>query len=72
LNQVEKLIVNNSNTINKTNNHISLQIIEAQNKPRHLPEIHILAWERHKYVAGLDQLLGYNPPLVTTLAAMQI
>jgi hypothetical protein len=52
--------------------HISLQIIEAQNKPRHLPEIHILAWDRHKYVAGLNQLLGYNPPLVTTLAAMQI
>jgi hypothetical protein len=37
-------MVNNSTNINKMNNHFSPQIF--------------LAWDRHKDVAGLNQLIG--------------
>jgi hypothetical protein len=27
-------------------------------------DIHIMDWDRHKHVAGLNQLMGYQPPLL--------
>jgi len=30
--------------------------------PQHMTlEIQVLAWDRHKYVRGLNQLMGYQP-----------
>jgi hypothetical protein len=49
-------MVNNSTKIKKkktTNNHLSPQATE---RPRHVVmEIHVLVWDRHKYVAGLNR-----------------
>ena len=55
-------MVNNSTNINKANNHLSLQIID-HNKLR--PEYYAVenpghGWDRHKNVAGLSQLMGYQ------------
>ena len=53
------MMVNNSININKMNNHPSLQTID----PQHMAlEIQVLAWDRCKNVAGLNQLLG--PPVI--------
>ena len=29
-------------------------------RPRHMMEIQVLAWDRHKHVAGLNQLMGFQ------------
>jgi hypothetical protein len=52
------VIVNNSTKINKTNNHLSPQIIEktATYEAGNL----ILAWDMHTNVAGLSQLMVLN------------
>jgi hypothetical protein len=49
--QKESLMVNNSTNINKTNNHLSPQIIEHM-----VFEILILAWHKHKNVATTSHL----------------
>ena len=49
--KVETVMVNNSTNINKTNNHLSPQIIEHM-----VFEILILAWHRHKNVATTSHL----------------
>ena len=41
-------MVNNSININKTNNYLSPQLTEKKN----------LAWDRHKNMAELNQLMG--------------
>jgi hypothetical protein len=52
-------MVNNSTNINKTNYHLSPETIEQEKEPRHMAlEIHILAWNRHKHVVGLNRLMG--------------
>ena len=47
-------MVNNSTNINKTNNNFSVQIIEHKKGP----QLIILALNRHKNEAGLNQLMG--------------
>ena len=54
-------MVNNSININKTNNLISPSHW-TQKRPQNLTlEIQVLAWDRHKYVAGLNRLMGFQP-----------
>ena len=50
---------NHSLNIIKTNDTFSLQTILTQKRPRHTAlKIQILAWDRHKYVAVLNQLIA--------------
>jgi hypothetical protein len=55
------MVVNNSTKINKTNNHLSPSLTEQTKKgPQHMTvEIQVLAWDRHKNVAGLNQLMKF-------------
>ena len=48
-------MVNNSNNINKTNNHHSLNT----NRPH--VKIHVLSWDRHKNVVELNRLMRSQP-----------
>ena len=57
-------MANNSTNINKTNNHLSLQ---PHWTPRHMTlHIHVLVWDRHRHVAGLNRLTESNLPLLIT------
>jgi hypothetical protein len=50
-----------STNINKQNNHISFKIIKYKKIPQNLAlEIHFLAWDRHKYVAGSNRLTSFD------------
>ena len=52
-------MVINSTNINKTNNQLSFELTELKKRPQQMKlEIQVLAWDRHKYVAGLNQLMG--------------
>lgn len=54
-------MVNNTQNINKANNHLSHQIIENKAKvPRHIMvlQVQVLARQRHTNMAGLNQSLG--------------
>jgi hypothetical protein len=53
------VIVNNSTNINKTNNHLSTQLIEYKKENDMMMEIQIVTWARHKNVPVLNQLMGY-------------
>ena len=47
-------MVSNCTNINKTNNHLSSQIIENKKGSGHMVlEIQVLAWDRCKKVAGI-------------------
>ena len=48
--------------INKTNNHLSPQNTQA--KPRHMLDIQVYAWDRHKHVPVLNLLMGCLPQFV--------
>ena len=51
---VKPMMFYHSININKTNNHLSYQIIEHENKPRHMAfDNNVLAWDRRKNVAVL-------------------
>jgi hypothetical protein len=54
--------------MNKTSKHISPKINEhKKNPPRYMAfEIQVLAWDRHKYVAGLNRLMSSLPPCFDT------
>ena len=53
-------MVINSTNINKTNNHLSSKI--TQKRRQHVTlKIHILAWDKHNNVAGLNQLIRSQP-----------
>ena len=57
-------MVNYSTNINKTNNQLSPQIIEHKKRKRQQHMVlgfHVLAWDRHKNVVGLDRLMGSQP-----------
>jgi len=56
-------MVNNSTNINKTNDHLSTELIEHKNEGQQhmMLEIQVLAWDRHKDVAGLNRLMGSHP-----------
>ena len=55
-------MVNNSININKMNNYLLPQLIEHKKKTWYITlEIHVLAWDRHKTVAGSNQLYGSQP-----------
>ena len=55
-------MVNISTNINKTNNHLSLQIIEYEMNPPHMTlEIHVMTKDRHIYVAQLNRFMGSQP-----------
>ena len=61
----ETVMVNNSNflfiitNINKTNNYLSLQVIEHKNWPPHMTlQIQVMVWDRHKIVAGLKLVIA--------------
>jgi hypothetical protein len=57
--KVLTLMNNNSTNINKTNNHLSLQLIEHK-KDRHMMlEIQVHVWDRHKNEAALNQLIVF-------------
>jgi hypothetical protein len=44
------MIINSTNN-NKTNNYLSSELIENKKNPRHMTlEIHVLPWDRNKYV----------------------
>ena len=48
--------------VNKTNNHLSLYIIEHKERPRQMIlGIHVPAWDRHKHKARLNWLIGTQP-----------
>ena len=48
----------------KRNNHLPSQIIKHKKRPRHMTlEIQVLAWDRHKHLAGLNWLMGFQPLL---------
>ena len=53
----------NSTNMIKANDPLSSpQIIEHRKRPQQLPiEIQVLAWDRHKNMAGLNQLIGSQP-----------
>ena len=53
--KVETVMVNNSTNINKTNNHLSPQIIEHM-----VFEILILAWHKHKNVGWLNWFISMS------------
>ena len=56
---VPKTVINNSTNINKTNNHLSLQLIEHK-KDRHMMlEIQVHVWDRHKNEVALNQLIVF-------------
>jgi len=56
------MIVNNFTNINKTKYHISSQLIEYKNSPRHMTlNILVLAWDRHTNVAELNRLMRCQP-----------
>jgi len=43
------------------------ELTEHKNRPRHMTlEIQVLASDRHKNVAGLNRLMGSQPPLLIT------
>ena len=50
------VMVNNSTNINKTNNHLSTQIIEHKNTMTITLEIKVLTWDKHKNVVGLYRI----------------
>jgi len=51
-----KVIMSNTNNLIKTNKHLSPQLIQHKQKPWHMTlETHVLAWDRHKHVAGLKR-----------------
>ena len=56
-------MVNNPSIQTKRTTTSDLNLLQHdQNGPRHMTlEIQILAWDRHIHVAGLDQLMGYQP-----------
>jgi len=57
-------MVINSPNINKTNNHL-LSKLNSRNTKRSRNmtlEIQVLAWDRHKHVAGLTTFGDANPP----------
>jgi len=44
------------------NNHLSPSFTEHKKGPQHMTlEIQVLAWDRHKNVVGLNQLMGSQP-----------
>ena len=53
------VMVNNSININKTNNHLSPKLNSLNTKDHDLP-----AWNRHKNVACLNQLMGSHPSIL--------
>jgi hypothetical protein len=47
--------------VSKTNNHLSHKTIEHKKGPQHISlEIHVLAWDGHTNVVGLNQLIGFQ------------
>ena len=55
-------MLNKSTNVNKTNNHLSSQLIEHKKDHGHMTlEIQILAWDKHKNVAGLNLIMGSQP-----------
>ena len=57
------MIVNNSANINKTNNHLSTQLVDHKKKTTTYDmENQVLTWDRHKDVAGLNRLMGSQTP----------
>ena len=49
-------MVNNSTTINKANNNLSLQTTEHMKRPLHMAlEIQVLVWNRHNNMEGLNR-----------------
>ena len=60
--KVQPVMVYRPNNINKTNNHLSPQIIEHK-KGHNISyglEIQVLTWDEHKIVAGLKGLIYYT------------
>jgi len=53
------MMVSNFTNINKTSNHLSPSLTEHKKRPWHMTlEIHVLVWDRHKNVAGLNWLMA--------------
>ena len=58
--KVSKVMVNSS-THNKKDNHLSSQIIEHEKRPWLMGlKKHLLDWDRHKKVVGLNRSMGYK------------
>ena len=57
------MVNSSTNTnMNKKDNYLSRQLTEHKNRPRHMTlEIKILAKDRYKHLAGLNQLMGSQP-----------
>jgi len=56
-------MVNKSTNINKTNNHLSNHW--DKKRPQHMVlEIQVLAWNRHKKVVGLNQVIWSHAPIL--------
>ena len=58
-------MVNNSTNINKANSPLSSSFTEHKNPPTTYDvaiAINVLAWDRHKNVSGLNQLMGPQFP----------
>ena len=54
-----------NNSTNKTNNHLSPQLIDNSKPPPHLTlEIHVLARDRHEEVTALNGVNGITTPLL--------
>ena len=57
-----KMVVNNSNKTNKTNNNLSHKIIEHKERQRHMTlEIQVLPMDKHTNVAELNRLMRPQP-----------
>ena len=51
-------MVNNSNNVNKTNNHFPSKLTEYNKRSRHMTlEIQVLSLFMHKHEAGLNRLI---------------
>jgi uncharacterized protein YpmS len=67
----EKMVFNSTN-INKINNHLSTELTEHKKDHDMTLKIQVLAWKRHKNMAGLNWLMGFQLPLLITGSPMAI
>ena len=66
-------MINNSTNINKTNNHLSPQLIDNNKRPRHLTlEIHVLVGDRHEEVTGLNGVNGITTPFLIAVKTRNV
>jgi hypothetical protein len=68
-------MVNNSTNINKANSPLSSSFTEHKKKTTTYDvaiAINVLAWDRHKNVSGLNQLMGPQSPLLITGSQTEI